>query len=79
MNKPSKEIEIVDITRRCFPKRQPITMGANANGCVVLRPGELVVWREDKKTVYMLRNAHWFKRLTIHFVEPIKDTDNGRH
>lgn len=79
MNRPSKDVEIVDITRACFPKREPITVGAEFNGSIVLKPGHMVVWREDEKTVYLLRNAHWFKRLTIHFVEPIKEKNNGQY
>jgi len=71
MNKPSHDTyEIVNITRRCFPKGQPITMTAPHEGSVVLRPGDCVVWREMGGTLYMLRNAHWFRRLTIHFIKP---------
>lgn len=77
MSKPYKNVEIVNVTRRCFPKRQPISISADFNGSVTLQPGHLVVWREKGDTMYLLRNAHWFKRLTIHFVEPIKEKHNG--
>ena len=69
-NKPAS-YEVVDITRRSFPKASPIAVISERDYRVTLRPGELAVWREDESGKrYLLRNAHWFKNITIHFVKP---------
>lgn len=79
MSKQSNKFEVVDITRRCFPKGQPITVTGERNTTVTLNPGELVTWRVIGDTFYFLRNAHWFRKLTVHFVKPIKGNGNGEH
>jgi len=77
MKTPSaKTFEIVDITRRCFPKNAPITVTATHDGSVTLRPGNMVMWRELGDVVYMLRNAHWFRKLTVYFIMP-EDKKHG--
>jgi hypothetical protein len=66
----NKTFEIVNITRRCFPKGRPIVLAAAEESKVTLRRGDCVVWRELDGVVYLLRNAQWFKKLTVHFVKP---------
>lgn len=79
MSKQYNNIEIVNITRACFPKRQPITVTAERDIKVTLKPGDIVAWRELGDTYYFLRNNQWFRKLTIHFVKPIKGKADGGH
>lgn len=65
-----RKFEIVNIIRKCFPKGQPITVTAEHDASVTLRPGDCVIWRELGDTVYMLRNAQWFRKLTVYFIAP---------
>lgn len=73
----NKTFEVVNITRRCFPKGQPITVTAPTDGKVTLRRGDCVVWRELDGIVYLLRNAQWFGKLTVHFVK--SGDKHGKH
>ena len=73
----NQSFEIVDITRRAFPKGSPIMVISATNYRVTLRPGEVVVWREVEGKNYFLRNAQWFKKLTIHFVKPEVENNGG--
>ena len=71
--KKSDGYEIINITRRTFPKNAPIAIPSESDYKIILRPGEVAEWKTDDIKTYFLRNAHWFKKLVIHFTKPEVD------
>jgi len=68
--------EVINVSRATFPKT-PIVINAETDKTISLLPGDMVVWREIEGKVYLLRNAHWFRRLTLYFVKPEVENNGG--